>query len=127
MPPGDVIPVLAYPDVHAAASWLCAAFGFRERLRIGDHRIQLLVGSGSLVVRDGAASPSGDSVMVRVADARAHAAIAEAAGARILQPPTDHPHGERQYSCEDPHGHRWTFSQTIADSDPADWGGVMVS
>ena len=40
MPPGTVIPELAYADVVAAARWLCDAFGFRERLRIGTHRIQ---------------------------------------------------------------------------------------
>ena len=38
-------------------------------------------------------------------------------------PPTDFPYGERQYSVEDPGGHRWTFSQSIADVDPRTWGG----
>ena len=42
VPSADVIPVLAYPDVPVAAEWLCRAFGFRERLRIGDHRAQLV-------------------------------------------------------------------------------------
>ena len=41
-----VIPVLAYPDVHEAADWLCKAFGFKVRLRIADHRVQLSVGEG---------------------------------------------------------------------------------
>ena len=41
-PPASVIPVLAYADVGAAADWPCAAFGFRIRLRIGDHRVQLI-------------------------------------------------------------------------------------
>jgi hypothetical protein len=36
MPPGVIIPVLGYPDVHEAAGWLCRSFGFVERLRIGD-------------------------------------------------------------------------------------------
>jgi hypothetical protein len=26
---------------------------------------------------------------------------------------------------QDPGGHIWTFSQTIADVDPAAWGGVL--
>jgi len=30
--------------------------------------------------------------------------------------------GERQYTVEDPWGNRWTFSQSIADVDPAAWG-----
>jgi hypothetical protein len=35
-----------------------------------------------------------------------------------------HPFGERQYTAADPGGHVWTVSQTIADVDPRDWGGV---
>ena len=29
-------------------------------------------------------------------------------------------------SAVDIGGHRWTFSQTIADVDPADWGGTAI-
>lgn len=47
-----VIPVLAYPDVHKAAAWLCDAFGFTVRLRIGNHRVQLNVGDGAVTVRE---------------------------------------------------------------------------
>jgi len=132
IPDVTVIPVLAYADVAEAAAWLCRAFGFAERLRIGDHRVQLTLGAGAVVARDGG-SASGDaagadhSVMVRVEDVDAHHARAVAAGVRILQPPTDHPFGERQYSALDVGGHAWTFTQSIADVDPADWGGVLVS
>lgn len=38
----------------------------------------------------------------------------------------DHPYGERQYVAEDPGGHRWTFSQSLVDVDPASWGGTPV-
>ena len=47
-----VIPVLAYEDVHQAAAWLCEAFGFRVRVRIGDHRVQLKAGEGAVTVRE---------------------------------------------------------------------------
>ena len=124
MPPGSVIPQLAYDDVHEAAEWLCRAFAFRERLRIGDHRIQLHVGEGSVVVTDH--GPRGGSVMVRVEDADAHRERAEREGARIVMQPTDFPFGERQYTAEDLAGHRWTFSQSIADVDPSDWGGEAI-
>jgi uncharacterized glyoxalase superfamily protein PhnB len=121
------MPVLAYPEVREAARWLCEAFGFRERLRIGDHRVQLTFGGGALVVAEGGdGRPSGHSLLVRVDDADAHCARARAAGAEIVQEPKDHPYGERQYTAIDPGGHRWTFSQTIADVDPADWGGEFV-
>jgi uncharacterized glyoxalase superfamily protein PhnB len=124
-----VIPVLAYPDVGEAVDWLIAPFGFRERLRIGDHRARLAYRDGAIVVsRSGPGlTPSGsESVLVRVEDADRHAKIAMAHGAQILAPPTDNEFGERQYTTRDPAGHVWTFSQSIADSDPASWGGIAV-
>ena len=41
--------------------------------------------------------------------------------------PRTTPYGERQYTAEDPGGHHWTFSQSIADVDPASWGGTLVT
>ncbi len=128
MPPGPVIPELSYPEVSAAARWLCNAFGFTERLRIGSHRIQLHVGAGAIVVveRDTNASVAGSRVMVPVTDVNAHFAKAKAAGAHVVSEPTTYPFGERQYSVLDIGGHRWTFTQSVADSDPATWGGELV-
>jgi uncharacterized glyoxalase superfamily protein PhnB len=119
MPPSAVIPVLSCPDVVEESAWLREAFGFLERLAIGAHRVQLSYGSGSLVLAQGPVRPA--NVMVRVADADAHCARARAAGATIVAEPADFPYGERQYTATDPLGHTWTFSQTIADVDPADW------
>jgi uncharacterized glyoxalase superfamily protein PhnB len=65
--------------------------------------------------------------MIRVADVDAHCERAKAAGAQIVNPPTTYPFGERQYSAVDFAGHVWTFSQSVADSDPGSWGGVLVS
>jgi hypothetical protein len=31
----------------------------------------------------------------------------------------------RQYLAADLAGHRWTFSETLADVDPASWGGEL--
>ena len=137
MPGSVVIPVLAYPDVREAVDWLCRSFGFVERLRIGDHRSQLSFGSGSVVVAGGApvseasdslSLPAGapsHSVMVRVIDVDSHYEHAKGMGVRIVNSPTDYPYGERQYTAEDLGGHRWTFSETIADVDPSVWGGVL--
>ena len=66
------------------------------------------------------------SVLVRVDDANAHCARARERGAEILMEPTDFEYGERQYTAEDLAGHRWTFSETLADVDPAEWGGELV-
>ena len=129
IPSATVIPVLYYPDVHAAAQWLCTAFGFTERLRIFDHRIQLNVGNGgAIVVADGPGSSPGDgavsvSIMIRVNDADEHCAMALRGGAVILTPLATHPFGERQYTAKDFAGHKWNFSQTVADVEPAAWGG----
>jgi uncharacterized glyoxalase superfamily protein PhnB len=68
----------------------------------------------------------GHSIMVRVADVDAHAAQALLAGARVVSPPTTFPFGERQYTVEDLGGHRWTFTQSVADIDPASWGGELI-
>jgi uncharacterized glyoxalase superfamily protein PhnB len=67
------------------------------------------------------------SVMVRVDDVDAHCERARAHGARILMEPTDFEYGERQYAAEDPAGHHWTFSETIADVAPEAWGGTLVA
>jgi len=127
MPRATVIPVLQYADVAEAVRWLCEVFGFREQLRIGDHRAQLTVGDGAVVVAQGGESAGGHSVMVRVDDVDAHHARVLAAGARAAGPPQSASYGERQYSVIDPGGHRWTFSQSIADIDPAEWGGVPAA
>jgi uncharacterized glyoxalase superfamily protein PhnB len=130
VPAATVIPVLAYADATQAADWLCSAFGFEVRLRIAKHRVQLVLGDGAVVATDGGGGQAGaatHSLLVRVEDANAHHEQAAAAGARILHPPTDYPYGERQYTAEDPGGHSWTFSQSIADVDPTDWGGVLIA
>lgn len=125
-----VIPVLAYPDVNLAAAWLCEAFGFTVRLRIGTHRVQLNVGDGALTVRElrpnevNATLGTGCSITIRVEDADAHCNHAQAHGAQITQPPTTHPYGERQYNATDFNGYAWTFSQSVADVHPQDWGGT---
>jgi uncharacterized glyoxalase superfamily protein PhnB len=132
VPGSAVIPVLTYDDVAEASEWLCRAFGFRERLRIGDHRVQLVYGDGAVILTAGrterrvATNPVTHQVHVRVDDADRHHEQAKRSGARILQPPTNYPYGERQYSALDLAGHHWTFSQSIADVDPATWGATST-
>jgi uncharacterized glyoxalase superfamily protein PhnB len=52
VPSSTVIPELVYDDVEAAVRWLCDVFGFSVRWQAGDHRAQLHVGAGAVVVRD---------------------------------------------------------------------------
>jgi uncharacterized glyoxalase superfamily protein PhnB len=127
VPPCTVIPVLIYPDPSAAADWLCAAFGFTVRLRIANHRIQMRAGSGCITIAEGNITPNHSHItQIRIEDANAHCARARQHGARILTEPVDHVYGERQYNAEDFAGHRWDFTQTIADVAPEDWGGTPV-
>lgn len=127
MPRCTVIPCLPYADVTAAADWLTKAFGFTVRVRIGNHRVQLNAGDGCIMLGDQESEPRGPgSVMVRVENADSHCARARQHGATILKPPTDYPYGERQYNAQDFAGHRWTFSQSIADVAPEQWGGTSV-
>jgi uncharacterized glyoxalase superfamily protein PhnB len=63
--------------------------------------------------------------MVHVDDVDAVFARAKAHGVRVVREPADYPYGERQCTLADIGGHVWTFSQTIADVDSADWGGEL--
>jgi len=127
VPRCTVIPELAYPDIGKAIDWLGDAFGFTLRIRIANHRAQMNVGDGAVILTElaeGQRCDMGHSVMVRVENVDRHHERAIRHGARVLRPPADYPYGERQYSVEDFAGRRWDFTQTIADVDPTTWGGT---
>jgi uncharacterized glyoxalase superfamily protein PhnB len=127
VPPCPVIPVLVYPDPSVAAEWLEKAFGFRVRLRIANHRIQMRAGEGCFTIAEGDALPNGScGVQVRVENVAEHCERARRAGAKILTEPVEHFYGERQYNAEDFYGHRWDFTETMADVEPESWGGVLM-
>ena len=126
MPAATVIPELWYADVTSAGDWLCNAFGFTIRLRIANHRLQLNAGTGAIVLTSGASdkpriprirSWCGWMMSIGITQRAAER------GARILRVPTTYPYGERQYTAVDPGGHVWTFSESVEDVDPGDWGG----
>ena len=131
-PPATVTPVLIYPDVRAAVEWLQSAFGFEEKVRIGDaHRSQLAFGTdGAIVVADvrrDKVAPSGgvvtQEIKLRVDDVDEALTRAREAGAEVLEEPTTWEYGERSCLVEDPFGHRWELTQTVQDVEPAEWGG----
>jgi uncharacterized glyoxalase superfamily protein PhnB len=128
--------VLIYPDVRAAVAWLEAAFGFEERIRIGEgHRAQPGVGiDGAVVVaesREHKVPPTAGSVThvikVRVPDVDAAFVRACEAGAGVMEEPTIHAYGERSCRVEDLAGHRWELTQTVRDVEPEEWGGISVT
>jgi uncharacterized glyoxalase superfamily protein PhnB len=135
IPSATVIPVLIYPEVREAVAWLSAAFGFVERVQIGEnHRSQMNVGeSGAVIIGDvrynRVAPRPGEathSVTVRVDDVNSHCAHAREHGAEIRMEPVDWEYGERQYEAADPWGHQWTFSETLEDVHPESWGGTLL-
>jgi uncharacterized glyoxalase superfamily protein PhnB len=135
IPQATVVPVLIYPDVRAAVAWLSAAFGFSERVRIGEnHRSQMRVGDGAVIIGDvrhdrrpPRAGESTHQILVRVEDVHAHRRRAVQHGARILMEPTDFEYGERQYTAADLAGHEWLFSETLADVAPEEYGCESIA
>jgi uncharacterized glyoxalase superfamily protein PhnB len=136
IPPATVIPVLVYPDVRAAVDWLTTAFGFAERVRIGeDHRSQMQVGDdGGIIVADVGhereppqAGAVTHVIKVRVDDVDARFEQARSHGARVVQEPIEYEYGERECTVEDLAGHRWQFTQTMRDVAPEEWGGQSVA
>jgi uncharacterized glyoxalase superfamily protein PhnB len=136
LPSATVIPVLVYPDVRAAVAWLTEAFGFAERVRIGEnHRSQMQIGiDGAVIVADPGSDrmppqpgPYTHLLKVRVEDVEAAVERARAHGARVLQEPTEQEYGERECTVEDLAGHRWQFTQTVRDVTPEEWGGQTVT
>ena len=132
-PAATIVPILIYEDVGQAIDWLCRAFGFTERLRAERDGVighaQLAVAEGAIMLgRQGGPfrAPHGEEVTayvhVAVDDLDSHFERAKQNGARIVQAPHDMPFGERQYTALDHAGHRWTFSQHIADVAPEEWG-----
>lgn len=145
-PPGTLVPALYYQDVEKAIDWLCGAFGFDERYRYGSEaRVEgalLAAGDGAVMlgvarVGQGPAWPDDaelrspragevDVVLgVHVEDVDRHFEQAKEFGARIVHPPETYPFGERQYTAEDLAGYRWSFSQSVADVAPEDWGATI--
>lgn len=137
-PRATVVPVLVYEDVGKAIDWLCGAFGFTERLRAAGpggsiSHAQLAIAEGALMLgRQGSEfrpprpNEVSQYVVVHVEDVDRHFERAKQRGARILKPPADMPFGERQYTAEDLAGYRWTFSQSIADVAPEQWGATTA-
>ena len=134
-PPVSVVPVLSYPDVRAAVTWLSVAFGFVERTRIGEsHRSQLSIGADGAVIaaefrgeKPEPGQPVTHVIRVRVEDVSARFERARAHGARVVEPPTDREYGERDCTLEDLAGHRWQFAETLRDVAPEEFGCQTVA
>ena len=124
-------PSIFYEDPARAMAFLEAAFGFETTMKVTDAEGR--IGHAELVLDDAVVmlGPAGwigwaksprqiggantQCVHIQVANVDAHSARAQAAGARIEQPPTDQFYGDRNYRAQDPQGHEWCFAQHVKD------------
>jgi uncharacterized glyoxalase superfamily protein PhnB len=127
-------PSAAYQDPLAAIAWLERAFGFEIAMLLTNDSGALahaemafrgahigIMGEWSSPALLGPAemkSPktlgaSTQFIWVKVDDVRAHCDRARAAGAEIVQEPTDQPYGDRTYRALDCEGHVWNFRQSV--------------
>ncbi|WP_217251084.1 VOC family protein [Streptomyces sp. AC602_WCS936] len=130
-----VIPHIMVDDAAAAIDFYKQAFDAHEEFRIeapggGVLHAEITVGRSSMMLGDAGADGSefgdfrspaalggGTSVTLHVfvSDVDSLARRAEAAGAEILQPPTDMFHGDRTVVLRDPSGHMWVFLTHVED------------
>lgn len=134
-PPGwpRISSALFYNDAAAAIDWLCNAFGFECRFKAeGENgRIehsQLVYGDGLIMVSEAEGrgftlSPAETGrntqcLALYIDDVDAHCERARAAGARIIDEPSDTDYGpgywaDRGYQAADLEGHHWWFMQRL--------------
>jgi uncharacterized glyoxalase superfamily protein PhnB len=120
-----IYPTFRYRDAARMIDWLCNAFGFSVHARYGEgddvQHAQLVLGSSMIMlgnVRDDAygrmvggpvSGSGGKSTYVVIEDTDAVYARAKAAGATILEEPTNRDYGSRDFICADPEGNVWSF------------------
>lgn len=137
----SVIPALSYQNPRAALDWLPKAFGFEIDMLIEDEKgnpvhSQLRYGDGTIMVGsewdESTKSPASvgrkctQTVHIHVdSDIDGHCERARKAGAEIMQEPATQFYGDRTYRARDPEGHIWTFGQTVAAVEPAEWDKAM--
>jgi hypothetical protein len=101
----------------STARWLADVFELEATADIPDHEgdpdytwIEFRVGSSFIVVWGGGGAIGTDSPFVYVDDLDGHLKHAEAAGATIVSPITQH--GFRSYTAADCEGRHWVFAQS---------------
>jgi PhnB protein len=130
----QITPYLFYEGVETALEFLARAFGFQETLRYRGaqgyvNHAEMRLGEGAIMLGDpgeqyrnpcrtGAVS---SAIHVTVEDVQATYERAMAAGAPIIEPPSDQPYGGRRFGASDPEGHQWWFSQPAPVLTSEDW------
>jgi uncharacterized glyoxalase superfamily protein PhnB len=133
MQPAMLWPGLRYRDAPAAIRFLAEAFGFEvvaaypgdEPGTIAHAELRWPAGGGVMLGshRDGGViselPPGTGSICIVVDDPDAAFARAQAAGATIVQRPTDQDYGSREVTARDPRGVYWSFGTYAGAATPA--------
>ncbi|MFL5296386.1 MAG: VOC family protein [Phenylobacterium sp.] len=131
----SITPTIFYKDPIAALKWLESAFGFEiaafftdadgrlahseltfegGSLNVGGEWEGPIVGPARMRSPESVEGVNTQFVRIHLADGLdAHCERARAAGARIVDEPTDQFYGSRTYRALDPEGHVWNFSQEV--------------
>jgi uncharacterized glyoxalase superfamily protein PhnB len=133
-----ITPYLLYEDVAGALEWLERAFGFKETLRFSGeegyvNHAEAWLGDAQIYLGDPGEQYKNPrrlgqetvGLYVLVDDVDAHYERARAAGAEIVEEPTDQEYGDRRYTAVDPEGHHWFFAQPLRHADPQEWGATV--
>lgn len=127
-------------DPAASMKFYGEAFGFQstgETMQDDDGNIQhagMRLGDAAIMFApappDGgmqppavSGAPDSHTFYIYVPDVDALARQAEAAGAKVLQPPADQFWGDRIAIFKCPDGYHWTFATHVADFDPGGAAG----
>ena len=136
-----VTPYLLYEDCDAALEFLARAFGFEETLRYTGQQgyvnhAEMRIGEDGRIYMgdpgDQYKSPKRlgqetAGVYVEVEeDVDALCERARAAGATIVEEPTDQEYGHRRFTAEDPEGQVWFFSRPVKQVSPEEWGAQVA-
>lgn len=135
LPGAEVYTGMRYADARGAIAWLGKAFGFEEQEvhADGDQIAHAQLRFGSSIFMTGSARD--DRYKMRTPqqlggaythiicgftpEPDAHCARARAAGAEIMEEPTDKPYGARMYVARDPEGYVWCFGTYRPATEPA--------
>lgn len=117
-------PTFRFTNAAQMIDWLEKAFGFRLHAKHmdGDTIAHAELSLGSSMIMCGqdradaygkmvgqSSGQGGKSIYVAIDDADAMHDRAKAAGAKILEAPTDRDYGSREFICADPEGNVWAF------------------
>ena len=136
-----IVPYLNYADPKPVIEFLINAFGFEQGLlldmpdgSVGHCELQMngeTLMLSSEFPEGGLSSPKSlggvhATVLVYVDDVDAHFEHAKAAGAQIVEEPTDQFYGDRTYRALDPEGVGWEFHQHVRDVTPEEMMAAMT-